>query len=132
MAEREGFEPSIRFPVYTLSKRAPSAALSEDAKRLRVANEPHIGDFIRHRSESPDPRSQIHEWLSGRRQPVAHSRDSQLLHFGTGDLRRIRSRKICLLPNLSRTWTRKGRTAPVETGCCRTCPLHALHACLSC
>src|SRR5215475_4054437 len=25
MAEREGFEPSIRFPVYTLSKRAPSA-----------------------------------------------------------------------------------------------------------
>ena len=26
MAEREGFEPSIRFPVYTLSKRAPSAA----------------------------------------------------------------------------------------------------------
>ena len=26
MAEGEGFEPSIRFPVYTLSKRAPSAA----------------------------------------------------------------------------------------------------------
>jgi hypothetical protein len=25
MAEGEGFEPSIRFPVYTLSKRAPSA-----------------------------------------------------------------------------------------------------------
>ena len=25
LAEREGFEPSIRFPVYTLSKRAPSA-----------------------------------------------------------------------------------------------------------
>jgi hypothetical protein len=24
VAEREGFEPSIRFPVYTLSKRAPS------------------------------------------------------------------------------------------------------------
>ena len=24
MAEREGFEPSKRFPVYTLSKRAPS------------------------------------------------------------------------------------------------------------
>ncbi len=23
LAEREGFEPSIRFPVYTLSKRAP-------------------------------------------------------------------------------------------------------------
>ena len=23
VAEREGFEPSIRFPVYTLSKRAP-------------------------------------------------------------------------------------------------------------
>src|SRR6266699_2734672 len=26
LAEREGFEPPIRFPVYTLSKRAPSAA----------------------------------------------------------------------------------------------------------
>ncbi len=26
MAEGEGFEPSIRFPVYTLSRRAPSAA----------------------------------------------------------------------------------------------------------
>ena len=24
LAEREGFEPSIRFPIYTLSKRAPS------------------------------------------------------------------------------------------------------------
>jgi hypothetical protein len=24
VAEREGFEPSIRFPLYTLSKRAPS------------------------------------------------------------------------------------------------------------
>ena len=26
MAESEGFEPSIRFPVYTLSRRAPSTA----------------------------------------------------------------------------------------------------------
>ena len=25
LAEREGFEPPIRFPVYTLSRRAPSA-----------------------------------------------------------------------------------------------------------
>jgi hypothetical protein len=25
LAEREGFEPSIEFPLYTLSKRAPSA-----------------------------------------------------------------------------------------------------------
>ena len=25
MAEREGFEPSLQFPVNTLSKRAPSA-----------------------------------------------------------------------------------------------------------
>jgi hypothetical protein len=24
MAEREGFEPSIEFPLYTLSRRAPS------------------------------------------------------------------------------------------------------------
>ena len=26
MADREGFEPSIRSPVYTISNRAPSAA----------------------------------------------------------------------------------------------------------
>src|SRR5450759_3291130 len=26
LAEREGFEPSIEFPLYTLSKRAPSTA----------------------------------------------------------------------------------------------------------
>ena len=29
MAEREGFEPSKRFPVYTLSKRAPSTSPSK-------------------------------------------------------------------------------------------------------
>jgi hypothetical protein len=28
MAEREGFEPSIRFLVYTLSRRAPSTTRS--------------------------------------------------------------------------------------------------------
>ena len=28
MAEREGFEPSVRFPVHTLSRRAPSTARS--------------------------------------------------------------------------------------------------------
>ena len=27
MAERKGFEPLIRFPVYTISSRAPSAKL---------------------------------------------------------------------------------------------------------
>ena len=36
MAEREGFEPSIAFRLYTLSKRAPSATRpslrSEDAQ----------------------------------------------------------------------------------------------------
>ena len=28
MAEREGFEPSVRFPAHTLSRRAPSTARS--------------------------------------------------------------------------------------------------------
>lgn len=28
MAEREGFEPSVRFPVHTLSRRAPSTTRS--------------------------------------------------------------------------------------------------------
>src|SRR5215471_11981252 len=35
MAEREGFEPSIRFPVYTLSKRAPSATRPSLLNHLR-------------------------------------------------------------------------------------------------
>ena len=40
MAEREGFEPSKRFPVYTLSKRAPSTTrpplLQTNFKNLRI------------------------------------------------------------------------------------------------
>jgi hypothetical protein len=41
VAEREGFEPSIRFPVYTLSKRAPSATrtpLRGGALELRASS----------------------------------------------------------------------------------------------
>ena len=36
MAEGEGFEPSIRFPAYTLSKRAPSATRPPLLWRARV------------------------------------------------------------------------------------------------
>ena len=42
MAEREGFEPSIRVNVYTLSRRAPSAARPPlqfiDAKGIMPCN----------------------------------------------------------------------------------------------
>ena len=34
MAEREGFEPSVQFPVHTLSRRAPSTARTS----LRLKN----------------------------------------------------------------------------------------------
>src|SRR5438105_4781404 len=44
LAERVGFEPTIRFPVYTLSKRAPSATRpSLPEGRLRTRRElPHL------------------------------------------------------------------------------------------
>src|SRR4051794_7877611 len=35
MAEREGFEPSIEFPLYTLSKRAPSTTRPSLRFKLR-------------------------------------------------------------------------------------------------
>ena len=35
MAEREGFEPSIEFPLYTLSKRAPSTTRPSLRGRLK-------------------------------------------------------------------------------------------------
>src|SRR3990170_4846845 len=47
VAEGEGFEPSIRFPVYTLSRRAPSTTRPP----LRIAGMPcdsvrrHLGDL---------------------------------------------------------------------------------------
>jgi hypothetical protein len=40
LAEGEGFEPSIRFPVYTLSKRAPSAARPPLRTRIRAHYSP--------------------------------------------------------------------------------------------
>src|SRR5690606_41172757 len=73
LAEGEGFEPSIRFPVYTLSKRAPSATrppLQTRKPRLLVpvANPPvsglgqmiaarHHGTRIRLAAPSPLGRS---------------------------------------------------------------------------
>src|SRR5947209_13386226 len=38
MAEREGFEPSIEFPLYTLSKRAPSTTRPSLRKRARASS----------------------------------------------------------------------------------------------
>ena len=39
MAEREGFEPSIRLTVYTLSRRAPSATRTPLQIKLYLSNE---------------------------------------------------------------------------------------------
>ena len=46
VAEGEGFEPSIRFPAYTLSKRAPSATRpplhrAQD-KWMNFVNKPYV------------------------------------------------------------------------------------------
>ena len=39
MAERAGFEPAIRFPVYTLSRRAPSTTRPPLHSRLIFVND---------------------------------------------------------------------------------------------
>ena len=39
MAERAGFEPAIRFPVYTLSRRAPSTTRPPLHSRLIFIND---------------------------------------------------------------------------------------------
>jgi hypothetical protein len=45
-AEREGFEPSIRFPVYTLSRRAPSTTRTPLLEIFnRAANKPRNYGF---------------------------------------------------------------------------------------
>ena len=41
LAEGAGFEPAIRFPVYTLSKRAPSAT-RPPLRRKRQRNREHL------------------------------------------------------------------------------------------
>src|SRR5579871_4796800 len=40
MAERQGFEPWIEFPLYTLSKRAPSA--TRPSLRFEDATQAHV------------------------------------------------------------------------------------------
>ena len=45
MAERVGFEPTIRFPVYTLSKRAPSATRPSLRRRIGKWNWRTFGDL---------------------------------------------------------------------------------------
>ena len=43
MAEGVGFEPTIRFPVYTLSRRAPST--TRPPLRMRVRGAEHIEEW---------------------------------------------------------------------------------------
>src|SRR5690242_777643 len=43
MAEREGFEPSLEFPLNTLSKRAPSATRPSLRKQLFQSNAGETG-----------------------------------------------------------------------------------------
>src|SRR5438046_2785715 len=61
MAEREGFEPSIEFPLYTLSKRAPSTtrpSLRRGCVRAEELNirasfsEYHVEEFSRPKRRS--------------------------------------------------------------------------------
>ena len=60
MAEREGFEPSVRFPAHTLSKRAPSANsdTSPQAQFLGKGDAPPVsrpGRIAQSRTRVPDP-----------------------------------------------------------------------------
>src|SRR5438128_5809430 len=62
LAEGVGFEPTIRLPVYTLSKRAPSAArpslrIPRDAPRepLYIASAPAAGKAANCRAPRPHP-----------------------------------------------------------------------------
>ncbi len=47
MAERQGFEPWIEFPLYTLSKRAPSTTRPSLRIAARPLSEPHSCQCIR-------------------------------------------------------------------------------------
>ena len=51
MAEGEGFEPSIRLPVYTLSKRAPSATRPPLLKRRNLADWIDLGNHFQRLKE---------------------------------------------------------------------------------
>ena len=51
LAEREGFEPSIRFTVYTLSRRAPSTA--RPSLRVPPAGDPRTGSAPGHGGREP-------------------------------------------------------------------------------
>src|SRR5262245_53103744 len=80
MAEREGFEPSIEFPLYTLSKRAPSTTrpslLVDCFLRITWGREVPLR---RSRSEGD-----LHHVaaIPGRRRSPRGSRDWCILRFG--------------------------------------------------
>src|SRR5579875_1307958 len=79
MAEREGFEPSIEFPLYTLSKRAPSTArpslLSVVSSSLthveQIISQPQIGLRVGGAILAvPQPRPQLRFRRQGRQGDV--------------------------------------------------------------
>src|SRR5579859_4325464 len=69
MAERAGFEPAIRFPVYTLSRRAPST--TRPPLQPPAPEGAHIfrRDARRRRAVRPQPLGH----LSNRLRPKAHA-----------------------------------------------------------
>src|SRR4051812_9204212 len=72
LAEREGFEPSVEFPLHTLSKRAPSTTRTS----LRLSG---ISSLARHRREhqTPDGSRAEHGIYSRSRPSCAASRDAR-------------------------------------------------------
>src|SRR5579864_5543776 len=71
MAEREGFEPSIEFPLYTLSKRAPSTT-RPSLRRDAVISLTHAEQII--------PEAQVPFGIV-RRRGIAPSGELQKLFF---------------------------------------------------
>src|SRR5215475_15140879 len=57
LAEREGFEPSIEFPLYTLSKRAPSTTRpslrSELQRSIQNSTQPYSTRNVRRDPSAP-------------------------------------------------------------------------------
>ena len=108
LAEGEGFEPSIRFPVYTLSKRAPSAARPplrhpQDVgsartivKIARLTTRGRVGSDAKGRPSVTNPRSQDQIGHAGEQKCGARPSDkhNQTWLGLVGDCRGLRSRSI--------------------------------------
>ena len=68
MAERVGFEPTIRFPVYTLSKRAPSATRPSLPRRICPMN--HLGTSESNLAPLDCPESSPCDFMAREQEPA--------------------------------------------------------------